>query len=77
MIFEKLKELIVDQLGDSSMEITMDTSFEEDLGADSLDLIELLMVLDDEFGVDVPEEDAEKIKTVGDVVNYLQSKLEL
>lgn len=77
MIFEKLKELIVDQLGDSSVEITMDTSFEEDLGADSLDLIELLMVLDDEFGVDVPEEDAEKIKTVGDVVNYLQSKLEL
>lgn len=77
MIFEKLKELIVDQLGDSSMEITMDTSFEEDLGADSLDLIELLMVLDDEFGVDVPEEDAEKIKTVGDVVNYLQNKLEL
>ena len=77
MIFEKLKAMIVEQMGDSSLEITMDTSFEEDLGADSLDLFELLMALDDEFGVDVPEEDAEKIKTVGDVVNYLQNKLDL
>ena len=59
------------------MDITMDTSFEEDLGADSLDLFELLMALDDEFGVEIPEADTENIKTVGDVVNYLQSKLDL
>ena len=58
-------------------DITMDTSFEEDLGADSLDLFELLMALDDEFGVEIPEADTENIKTVGDVVNYLQSKLDL
>ncbi|MCI8414264.1 MAG: acyl carrier protein [Ruminiclostridium sp.] len=77
MIFEKLKAMIIEQMGDSSVDITMDTSFEEDLGADSLDLFELLMALDDEFGVEIPEADTENIKTVGDVVNYLQSKLDL
>lgn len=77
MIFEKLKSLIVDQLSIPETSITLDASFEEDLGADSLDTFELIMGLEEAFGIEIPEEDLEGMKTVGDVVNYLQSKLDL
>ena len=75
MIFEKLKSLIVDQMG--VPEAAVDASFEEDLGADSLDTFELIMGLEEAFDIEMPEEDLVDMKTVGDVVNYLQRKLDL
>lgn len=77
MIFEKLKSLIVDQLSVPESSITMDANFEEDLGADSLDVFELIMGLEEAFNIEIPEEDLEGMKTVGDVVNYLQRRLDL
>ncbi len=77
MIFEKLKSLIIDQMGVPESSITLDASFEEDLGADSLDTFELIMGLEEAFDIEIPEEDLEGMKTVGDVVNYLQGKLDL
>ena len=72
MIFEKVKDLIVEQLMiDNPEEITMNTSFVEDLEADSLDLVELIMAIEDEFNLSVEDEEVEKIKTVGDVVNFI------
>ena len=71
-MFEKVKSIIVDQLGVDESDITMDSSFADDLGADSLDLVELIMAFSDEFGVDISDEDAENIKTVGNVVDYLK-----
>lgn len=72
-MFEKIKELIVDQLGVDEESVVEGASFEEDLGADSLDLFELVMSFEDEFGVKIPVEDLETIKTVGDVVKYIEA----
>jgi acyl carrier protein len=69
---ERLFNTIADQLGVEREQVKPDASFTEDLGADSLDLVELIMALEEEFGVDIPDEDAEKIITVGDALNYLR-----
>lgn len=71
MVFEKVKEIIVDQLGVDEDLVVMEASFIEDLGADSLDIVELIMSMEDEFGVDIPDTDAEKIATVKDAVDYI------
>ncbi|HPU44139.1 MAG TPA: acyl carrier protein [Dictyoglomaceae bacterium] len=74
-IFEKVRKIIVDQLRVDENLVTMDSSIQEDLGADSLDAVELIMALEEEFGIDVQDEDAEKFKTVGDVVRYIEKKI--
>lgn len=72
MNIEKLvKAIIVEQLGVNESEVTLESSFTEDLGADSLDVVELVMALEEQFGVDIPDEDAEKIGTVGDAIAYI------
>lgn len=78
MILEKLQSLIADQLGVSEASITMDTNFEEDLGVDSLDIVELSLALEEEFDIgEMSEEDLASIKMVGDLVRYLQGKLDM
>lgn len=74
VIPDKVKDLIVDQLGVDPDKIRLESQFVEDLGADSLDLVELIMAMEEEFDLEIPDEDAEKLRTVGDVVQYLQSK---
>ena len=77
MIFEKLADIVAEQFGVESDTITMDTTFEGDLGADSLDIVELSMALEEEFGLEeMNEEDLSGITTVGDLVKYLQSALD-
>jgi len=76
MIFEKIKSTIAEQLSIDEEEITMESSFIDDLGADSLDIVELIMALETEFDLEIPDEDAEKISTVGDVVDYIKSHTE-
>ena len=71
---EKVKSIIVDQLGVNETEVTGSASFIDDLGADSLDIIELVMAFEEAFGVEIPDEDAEKIKTVADAVQYVESR---
>ena len=73
-IFDKLKELVVDQLGVEEDEVTMEASMQDDLGADSLDLVDLVMSVEEEFGVKVADEDLENIKTVGDIVNSIEDR---
>ena len=73
-MFEKVKAVIEDKLNAEGVEITEETSFKDDLNADSLDLFELVMALEDEFGTEIPSEDLEKLNTVGDVMNYLTEK---
>ena len=73
--FEKVQEIVAEKLGIEKSKITMEASFIDDLGADSLDTVELIMKMEEDFGIEIPDEDAEKLKTVGDVVNYLDSKL--
>ena len=73
-IFDKLKELVVDQLGVEEDEVTMEATMQDDLGADSLDLVDLVMSVEEEFGVKVADEDLENIKTVGDIVNYIEER---
>lgn len=73
-MFEKLKEVIEEKLNAEGVEITEETSFKDDLEADSLDLFEMVMALEDEFGVEIPSEDLEKLATVGDVMEYLAAK---
>ena len=73
-IFDKLKELVVDQLGVEEDEVTMEATMQHDLGADSLDLVDLVMSVEEEFGVKVADEDLENIKTVGDIVNYIEER---
>ena len=68
---DKIKNIIVDQLGVSADEVVPEASFVDDLGADSLDLVELIMVLEEEFGKEIPDEDAEKIQTVKDAMDYI------
>ena len=73
-IAEKVKDIIVEQLGVNPEQVTENASFIEDLGADSLDTVELVMAFEEEFGVEVPDEDAEKLQAVGDVVKYIEDK---
>ena len=73
-MLEKMKEIIAEQLNCEADSITMETSFKEDLGADSLDLFELVMALEDEYSVEIPSEDLEKLTTVGKVMDYLKEK---
>ena len=73
-MLEKMKEIIAEQLGVEEDEITLDTSFKEDLGADSLDLFELTMALEEEYDIEIPAEELEEIETVNDVVDYLKAK---
>ncbi|CDE10473.1 acyl carrier protein [Clostridium sp. CAG:354] len=71
-IFEKVKKIIVEQLGVAETSVTMEASFIDDLGADSLDIVELIMALEEEFDMEIPDEDAEKIVSVSDVVDYIK-----
>jgi acyl carrier protein len=71
-IEEKVKKIIVDQLGVDEAEVTPEAKFIDDLGADSLDTVELVMALEEEFGIEIPDEDAEKITTVKDATHYIQ-----
>lgn len=73
-MLEKMKEIIAEQLGVEEDEISLETSFKEDLGADSLDLFELVMALEDEYSVEIPAEELEKLTTVGAVMDYLKAK---
>lgn len=73
MIFEKVKKIIVEQLGVEEDEISMESSFIDDLGADSLDIVELIMALEEEFDLEIPDSEAEKISTVGDAVDYIKN----
>jgi len=73
-IEEKVKDIIVEQLGVNPEQVTPTASFIEDLGADSLDIVELVMAFEEEFSVEVPDEDAEKLQTVGDVIKYIEEK---
>ena len=70
----KITEIIVEQLGVKPEEVTPEASFVDDLGADSLDTVELVMALEEEFGIEIPDEDAEKIQTVGDASRYIEKK---
>jgi acyl carrier protein len=74
-VAEKVKKIIVEQLGVDEAEVTPDASFVEDLGADSLDTVELIMVLEEEFGIEIPDEDAEKIVHVKDAVQYITDRI--
>lgn len=75
-MFDKIKDIISEQLGVDADEITLESSFMDDLGADSLDIVELIMALESEFDMEIPDEDAEKISTVGDVVEYIKAHTE-
>ena len=74
-IFDKVKEIIIEQLGVAENNITMEASFIDDLGADSLDIVELIMALEEEFDLEIPDSDAEKVVTVGDVVEYIKDNV--
>jgi acyl carrier protein len=73
MIFEKVKKIIVEQLGVEEDDIAMESSFIDDLGADSLDIVELIMALEEEFDIEIPDSEAEKITSVGDAVEYIKN----
>ena len=76
MTFDKVKNIIAEQLGISDIDsITIETSMMNDLDADSLDAVEIIMALEDEFGISIPDEDAENIKNIGDIVNYIEDKI--
>ncbi len=76
-IFESVKEIIIEQLGVAENAVTMEASFIDDLGADSLDIVELIMALEEKFDTEIPDEDAEKIVTVGEVVDYIKDHLDV
>ena len=73
MVFEKIREILCQQLDIEEDTVTMESSIIDDLGADSLDVVDLLMTMDDEFDIEVPDEDVEKMKTVGDLVKYVEA----
>jgi len=75
-LFEKIKEIVVEQLGVDEGKVTMDARFREDLEADSLDLVELIMAFEDEFGGEISDEEAQQIKTVGQTVDYMLGRVE-
>ncbi len=74
-VFEKVKKIIVEQLGVAEASVTMEASFIDDLGADSLDIVELVMALEEEFDMEIPDSDAEKVVSVGDVVEYIKENV--
>ena len=74
-VFEKVKNIIVEQLGATESSVTMEASFIDDLGADSLDIVELIMALEEEFDTEIPDSDAEKVVTVEDVVDYIKENV--
>jgi acyl carrier protein len=74
-VAEKVKKMIVEQLGVSESEVIPEAKFIDDLGADSLDIVELVMALEDEYGIEIPDEDAEKIETVGDAIKYIEEHM--
>lgn len=73
MVFEKIRQILCEQLDIEEDEVTMDSNIAMDLGADSLDVVDLVMTIEDEFEIEVPDEEVENIKTVGDVVNYIEA----
>lgn len=73
-MLDKIREIVVEQLGVDAEQVTPEANFVEDLGADSLDTVELIMAFEEEFDVEIPDTDAEKIKTVQDVINYIEAK---
>jgi acyl carrier protein len=75
-VFEKVKAIIVEQLGVTETSVEMEASFIDDLGADSLDIVELVMALEEEFDIEIPDSDAEKVVTVGDVVEYIKENVQ-
>ena len=72
MVFDKIKEIIMEQLQVEESEITMDTNLMKDLSADSLDAVEIIMAIEDEFGIEIPDEEAENIQTVSDLVKFVE-----
>ena len=74
MVFDKVKEVIVDKLNVDEDKVTMTATITEDLGADSLDVVDLIMALEEEFDIEIPDEEAENIKTVSDIVKYIEDK---
>lgn len=72
MIFDKIKDIVIDQLQVEESDVAMDTNLMKDLSADSLDAVEIIMAIEDEFGIEIPDEDAENIQTVGDLVKYVE-----
>ena len=74
-VFEKVKQIIVEQLGVEETAVTLEASFIDDLGADSLDIVELVMALEEEFDIEIPDADAEKVVTVNDVVEYIKENV--
>ena len=74
-VFERVKKIIMEQLGTVEASVTMDASFLDDLGADSLDIVELVMALEEEIDIEIPDADAEKVVTVGDVVEYIKENV--
>lgn len=76
-MFDKIKDIVVEQLGVDEEEVKLEASFIEDLGADSLDIVELIMAMEDEFGLEIPDEVAERISTVGDAIKYIKSAQKL
>jgi acyl carrier protein len=76
MVFEKIKELIEEQLSIDASMITMETDLAKDLEADSLDAVEIIMAIEEEFDIEIPDEDAESFRTVGDLVNYTEEQTE-
>ena len=74
-VFERVKKIIMEQLGAVDSAVTMEASFLDDLGADSLDIVELVMALEEEFDIEIPDTDAEKVVTVGDVVEYIKENV--
>ena len=72
MVFEKVREILVDQLDVDEAPVTMEASIQNDLGADSLDIVDLVMSLEEEFDCEIPDEEIENIKTVGDIVKYIE-----
>ena len=74
-VFEKVKGIIVEQLGVADTAVTLEASFIDDLGADSLDIVELVMALEEEFDIEIPDAGAEKVVTVGDVVDYIKENV--
>ena len=76
MVFDKIKSIIVEQLDADENDVTMDANIQDDLGADSLDVVDLVMSIEENFDIEIPDEDVENIKTVGDIVKYIEAKVE-